>query len=91
MTKPSFDILQLNDFVRRAATVILSLLEEKKFGGTIFQNDVQEIPESDGFVKFDINSITFLAGREVTMINYSESLNKVLLTIHAPYEDVSIY
>nr|XP_050866649.1 cytoplasmic dynein 2 intermediate chain 1 isoform X1 [Vespula vulgaris] len=87
MTKPSFDILQLNDFVRRAATVILSLLEEKKFGGTIFQNDVQEIPESDGFVKFDINSITFLAGREVTMINYSESLNKVLLTIHAPYED----
>ncbi|XP_046835859.1 cytoplasmic dynein 2 intermediate chain 1 isoform X1 [Vespa crabro] len=87
ITKPSFDILQLNDFVRRAATVILSLLEEKKFGGTIFQNDVQEISESDGFVKFDINSITFLAGREVTIINYSESLNKVLLTIHAPYDD----
>ncbi|XP_043488334.1 cytoplasmic dynein 2 intermediate chain 1 isoform X1 [Polistes fuscatus] len=84
---PSFDILQLNDFVHRAATVIITLLEERKFGGTIFQNDVQEISESDGFVQFDIDSITFLAGREVTMINYSESCNKVLLTIHAPYED----
>ncbi|KAI4497711.1 hypothetical protein M0802_007251 [Mischocyttarus mexicanus] len=84
---PSFDILQLNDFVNRAATVIITLLEERKFGGNIFQNDVQEISESDGFVQFDIDSITFLAGREVTMINYSESSNKVLLTIHAPYED----
>ncbi|KAK2584706.1 hypothetical protein KPH14_007040 [Odynerus spinipes] len=87
VTMPSFDILQLNDFVHRAATVILSLLEERKFGGTIFQNDVEEVPISDGFVKFDIDSIEFLAGREVIMIHYSESINKVLLTIHAPYEE----
>ncbi|XP_026301303.1 WD repeat-containing protein 60 isoform X2 [Apis mellifera] len=82
----SFDILRLNDFINRAGKVILSLLEERRSGGNVFKNE-KEIPFSDGIVKLCINSVTFLAGRTVTIIHYSEVLNKILLTIHSPVEE----
>lgn len=68
---------------------MLSLLEEKEHGGTVFQNDVDELPFSDGFVKLSVDTVTFLAARPVKMIHYSNVLNKVLLTIHAPVEEVN--
>ncbi|CAL7937715.1 unnamed protein product [Xylocopa violacea] len=82
----SYDVLRLNDFISRAGRVMLSLLEERRSGGKIFKNE-EEIPFSDGVVKLSVNSITFLAGRAVTIIHYSEVLNKILLTIHSPAEE----
>ncbi|XP_076758616.1 cytoplasmic dynein 2 intermediate chain 1 isoform X2 [Xylocopa sonorina] len=82
----SYDVLRLNDFMSRAGRVMLSLLEERLSGGNIFKNE-EEIPFSDGVVKLSVNSITFLAGRAVTIIHYSEILNKILLTIHSPAEE----
>lgn len=89
MLPQPFDILRLNDFMSRAGKVMLSLLEERRSGGNVFKNE-EEIPFSDGVVKLSINSITFLAGRAVTIIHYSEVLNKILLTIHSPAEEVRI-
>lgn len=86
---PSYDVLRLNNFLNRAGLVMLSLLEEKEHGGTVFQNDVDELPFSDGFVKLSVDTVTFLAARPVKMIHYSNVLNKVLLTIHAPVEEVN--
>ncbi|XP_017878315.1 WD repeat-containing protein 60 isoform X2 [Ceratina calcarata] len=82
----SFDILRLNDFMSRAGRVMLSLLEERRSGGNVFKNE-EEIPFSDGVVKLSVNSVTFLAGRPVTIIHYSKVLNKILLTIHSPVEE----
>lgn len=89
----SFDVLRLNDFMSRAGKVILSLLEERRSGGNVRRNrfkNEEEISFSDGVVKLSINSVTFLAGRVVTIIHYSEVLNKILLTIHSPAEEVRI-
>lgn len=86
--RPSYDVLRLNDFLNRAGTVVLSLLEEKEHGGNVFQNDVEELPFSDGFVKLSVNTVTFLASRAVKIIHYSDVLSKVLLTIHSPVEEV---
>ncbi|XP_032675193.1 WD repeat-containing protein 60 isoform X2 [Odontomachus brunneus] len=85
--RPSYDVLRLNDFLSRAGTVVLSLLEEKEHGGNVFQNDVEELPFSDGFVKLSINTVTFLSSRAVKIIHYSDVLSKVLLTIHSPVEE----
>lgn len=82
-------MLRLNDFLNRAGTVVLSLLEEKEHGGNVFQNDVEEFPFSDGFVKLSINTVTFLSSRAIKIIHYSDVLSKVLLTIHSPVEEVS--
>ncbi|KAK9295652.1 hypothetical protein QLX08_010078 [Tetragonisca angustula] len=82
----SFDVLRLNDFMNRAGKVMLSLLEERRSGGNVFKSE-EEISFSDGVVKLSINSVTFLAGRAVTIIHYSEVLNKILLTIHSPAEE----
>lgn len=68
---------------------MLCLLEERRFGGNVFKNE-DDILFSDGAVKLSIDSITFLAGRTVTIIHYSEVLNKILLTIHSPAEEVKI-
>lgn len=87
--RPSYDVLQLNDFLNRAGAVVLSLLEEKEHGGTVFQNDVDGLSFSDGFVKLSVHSVTFLATRPITIIHYSNISNKILLTIHAPVEEVS--
>lgn len=86
-SRPSYDVLRLNDFLNRAGAVVLSLLEEREHGGNVFQNDV-ELSFSDGFVKLSVDTVTFLATRPVKMIHYSNVLNKVLLTIHAPVEEV---
>lgn len=86
----SFDVLRLNDFMNRAGKVMLSLLEERRSGGNVFKNEEEKISFSDGVVKLSINSVTFLAGRAVTIIHYSEVLNKILLTIHSPTEEVRI-
>lgn len=86
--RPTYDVLRLNDFLNRAGTVMLSLLEERKHGGTVFQSDANQLPFSDGFVKLSINSVTFLAARPVKIIHYSNILNKVLLTVHTPAEEV---
>ncbi|XP_078033323.1 cytoplasmic dynein 2 intermediate chain 1 isoform X1 [Augochlora pura] len=86
LSSPSFDTLRLNDFVSRAGRVMLSLLEERRSGGNVFKNE-EEIAFSDGFVKLSVDSVTFLAGRAVTIIHYSNILNKILLTIHSPIEE----
>ncbi|XP_014469680.1 PREDICTED: WD repeat-containing protein 60 [Dinoponera quadriceps] len=85
--RPSYDVLRLNDFLNRAGTVVLSLLEEREHGGNVFQNDVDELPFSEGFVKLSVNTVTFLASRAVRIIHYSEVLSKVLLTVHSPVEE----
>ncbi|XP_070155041.1 cytoplasmic dynein 2 intermediate chain 1 isoform X2 [Polyergus mexicanus] len=85
--RPSYDVLQLNDFLNRAGTVVLSLLEEKEHGGTVFQNNIDGLSFSDGFVKLSVDSVTFLATRPVKIIHYSNISNKILLTIHAPVEE----
>ncbi|OAD59275.1 WD repeat-containing protein 60, partial [Eufriesea mexicana] len=82
----SFDVLRLSDFMNRAGKVMLSLLEERRSGGNLFKNE-EEIPFSDGVVKLSINSVTFLAGRAVTIIHYSEVINQILLTIHSSVEE----
>ncbi|XP_029671470.1 WD repeat-containing protein 60-like isoform X2 [Formica exsecta] len=87
LLRPSYDVLQLNDFLNRAGTVVLSLLEEKEHGGTVFQNNVDGLSFSDGFVKLSVDSVTFLATRPVKIIHYSNISNKILLTIHAPVEE----
>ncbi|XP_011875814.1 PREDICTED: WD repeat-containing protein 60 isoform X2 [Vollenhovia emeryi] len=86
-SRPSYDVLRLNDFLNRASAVVLSLLEEREHGGTVFQSDVDELSFSDGFVKLSVDTVTFLATRPVKIIHYSNALNKVLLTIHAPVEE----
>ncbi|KYN40872.1 WD repeat-containing protein 60, partial [Trachymyrmex septentrionalis] len=87
LSRPSYDVLRLNDFLNRAGAVVLSLLEERKHGGTVFQNDVGDLAFSDGFVKLSVDTVTFLATRSVKIIHYSNVLNKVLLTIHVPVEE----
>ncbi|XP_018316438.1 WD repeat-containing protein 60 isoform X3 [Mycetomoellerius zeteki] len=87
LSRPSYDVLRLNDFLNRAGAVVLSLLEEREHGGTVFQNDVSDLAFSDGFVKLSVDTVTFLATRSVKLIHYSNVLNKVLLTIHAPVEE----
>ncbi|XP_018392135.1 PREDICTED: WD repeat-containing protein 60 [Cyphomyrmex costatus] len=87
LSRPSYDILRLNDFLNCAGAVVLSLLEEKEHGGTVFQNDVGDLSFSDGFVKLSVDTVAFLATRSVKIIHYSNVLNKVLLTIHAPVEE----
>lgn len=87
---PAYDILQLNEFLERAGKVMLCLLEERRFGGNILQKDNHDMPFSGGCVKLLVNSLTFLSGRSVTSIVYSEVLNKVLLTIHAPGDEVHL-
>lgn len=87
LSRPSYDVLRLNDFLNRAGAVVLSLLEERERGGTVFQNDVGELSFSDGFVKLSIDTVTFLASRSVKIIHYSNILNKVLLTIHASADE----
>lgn len=67
---------------------MLSLLEERKHGGTVLKSDVNELSFSDGFVKLSVDSVTFLAARPVKIVHYSNTLNKVLLTVHAPVEEV---
>ncbi|XP_076630071.1 cytoplasmic dynein 2 intermediate chain 1 isoform X1 [Colletes latitarsis] len=86
LPRSSFDILRLSDFINRAGRVMLSLLEERRSGGNVFKNE-EQVPFSDGVVKLSVNSVTFLAGRAVTIIHYSEVLNKVLVTIHSPAEE----
>ncbi|XP_076242059.1 cytoplasmic dynein 2 intermediate chain 1 isoform X2 [Calliopsis andreniformis] len=83
---PCFDALRLSDFVNRAGRVMLSLLEERRSGGNVFKNE-EQVPFSDGVVKLSIDSVTFLAGRAVTLVHYSEVINKVLVTIHSPAEE----
>ncbi|XP_024942554.1 WD repeat-containing protein 60 isoform X3 [Cephus cinctus] len=85
---PNFDILQLNDFLSKAGRMMLSLLEERKFGGSVLQNDKHELPFSNGLIRLSIDSVTFLSGRPVTIIHYSEALRKVLLTVHSPVDEV---
>ncbi|XP_053977008.1 cytoplasmic dynein 2 intermediate chain 1 isoform X1 [Hylaeus volcanicus] len=86
LPRPTFDVLRLSDFLSRAGKIMLSLLEERRSGGNLFKNE-EQVPFSDGVVKLSVNSVTFLAGRAVTIIHYSEVLNKVLVTIHASTEE----
>ncbi|XP_033208063.1 WD repeat-containing protein 60 isoform X2 [Belonocnema kinseyi] len=80
---PVYDVVQLNDFLERAGKVMLCLLEERRSGGNILQKNIHEMPFSAGFIKLSVDTLTFLSGRSVTFIVYSEVLNKVLLTVHA--------
>ncbi|XP_012287653.1 WD repeat-containing protein 60 isoform X2 [Orussus abietinus] len=86
-TKPSFDIIRLNEFMERAGKVMLAILEETRLGGNVLQSDVHELPFSEGVVNLSVNSVTFLTGRPVTIIHYSEVLNKVLLSIHSTTDE----
>lgn len=68
---------------------MLSLLEERRSGGNVFKNE-EEIAFSDGVVKLSVDSVTFLTGRAVTIIHYSDILSKILLTVHSPAEEVKV-
>ena len=69
---------------------MLSLLEERQsiLEGDTSSENVQKLPFSESVVKLSIDSVTFLSGRPVTIIHYSDVSNRVLLTIHAPGDDV---
>ena len=67
---------------------MLCLLEERRFGGNILQKNTHEMPFSAGSIKLSVDTLTFLSGRPVTFIVYSEVLSKVLLTVHAPGDEV---
>ncbi|XP_012260238.2 cytoplasmic dynein 2 intermediate chain 1 isoform X1 [Athalia rosae] len=79
---PSYDILQLNEFLRNAGRVMLSLLEERRVGGNVLQCNSHELPFSEGFIKLAVDSVSFLADRRISHIHYSDTLNKMLITIH---------
>ncbi|OXU23624.1 hypothetical protein TSAR_005944 [Trichomalopsis sarcophagae] len=84
LTNPSYDTLKLNEFLSKAGKVVLALLEEKEFGGNILQSETHEFPFSEGFIKLSVSSLSFLCGRQVSMLHYSEMNNKILMSIHAP-------
>lgn len=86
---PYYDILKLSDFIGRSGKVMLTLLEEKEHGGNILQNETHGFPFSDGSIKLAINSIKFLCGKAVTILHYSNTMNKILLSIHSPTEKVT--
>ena len=67
---------------------MLCLLEERRFGSNILQKDTHEMPFSAGCIKLSVGALNFLSGRPVTFIVYSEVLNKILLTVHAPGDEV---
>ncbi|XP_046625405.1 cytoplasmic dynein 2 intermediate chain 1 isoform X1 [Neodiprion virginianus] len=79
---PTYDILQLNEFLSKAGKVVLSLLEEKKVGGNVLRSNSHELPFSEGFIKLAVDSVSFLVDRTVSLLHYSETLNKMLLSIH---------
>ncbi|XP_046749991.1 cytoplasmic dynein 2 intermediate chain 1 isoform X2 [Diprion similis] len=79
---PTYDILQLNEFLSKAGKVMLSLLEEKEVGGNVLRSNLHELPFSEGFIKLAVDSVSFLVDRRVSLIHYSETLNKMLLSIH---------
>lgn len=68
---------------------MLSLLEEKKVGGNVLQRNSHEFPFSEGFINLAVDAVSFLADRSVSLINYSETLNKILLTVHSPINEVN--
>ncbi|XP_058797545.1 cytoplasmic dynein 2 intermediate chain 1 isoform X2 [Phymastichus coffea] len=82
-TNPIYDVLRLNEFFNRAGKVMLALLEEKEYGGNILQNETRDFPFSEGFIKLSVNSLSFLADRQVVMLHYSEVNNKILVSVHA--------
>ena len=88
LVSPSYDILKLNEFLSRAGKVMLALLEEKEYGGNILQNETHEFPFSEGFIKLSVSSLSFLCGRQVIMLHYSETNNKILMSIHASANEV---
>lgn len=88
IARPIYDVLQLNEFLSQAGKVVLSLLEERSNVNGAGNEDVHKLPFSESTVKLSIDSVTFLAGRPVTIIHYSDVSNKVLLTIHAPVDEV---
>lgn len=90
LTNPLYDTLKLNEFLSKAGKVVLALLEEKEFGGNILQNETHEFPFSEGFIKLSVSSLSFLCGRQVSMLHYSEINNKVLMSIHAPANEVKL-
>lgn len=89
ISNPSFDLISLSEFLSRAGKLILALLEEQESGGNLVKNENHEFPFSEGCIKLSVNSISFLSGRKISMLQYSEISNKVLISIHAPSSEVS--
>lgn len=88
LATPSYDLLNLNEFLSRAGKVVLALLEERESGGNILQNETHEFPFSEGLVRLAVSSLSFLCGRQVLMLHYAEINNKILMSIHAPSNEV---
>ncbi|XP_011505727.1 PREDICTED: WD repeat-containing protein 60 [Ceratosolen solmsi marchali] len=79
----SYDLLSLNEFLNKVGKLMLALLEEREMGGNILQRETHEFPFSEGFIKLSVSSLSFLCGRQVTMLHYSEINNKILMSVHA--------
>jgi hypothetical protein len=88
LTHTLYDVLKLNEFLNKAGKLVLALLEERELGGNILQNETHEFPFSSGFVKLSVSSLSFLCGRQVTMLHYSEINNKILMSIHTAINEV---
>ncbi|XP_043267572.1 cytoplasmic dynein 2 intermediate chain 1 [Venturia canescens] len=87
LPRPSHDVVQMNEFLSQASKVMLSLLEERASSNNTSADNVHELAFSESIVKLPIDSVTFLSGRPVTVVHYSNISNRVLLTIHAPADE----
>lgn len=88
ISRPFYDVVQMNEFLSQASKVMLSLLEERASSNNTSTDNVHELPFSESIVKLSIDTVTFLSGRPVTILHYSNISNRVLLTIHAPADEV---
>ncbi|XP_015118894.1 WD repeat-containing protein 60 isoform X2 [Diachasma alloeum] len=88
LRRPGYDILKLNEFLGAAGRVMLALLEEKIVRRSEPQGDEgQEMPFSESSITLAVSTVTFLSGRPVAMVRYSDVSSRVLLSIHAPADD----
>ena len=83
VVSPLYDIFRLNEFMNKAGKVMLTLLEEKELGGNVLQSETHKFPFSEGFIKLSVNALSFLCGKSVKILDYSQTINKILLSIHS--------
>lgn len=85
---PTVDTLKLNEFLLRVGGVMLTLLEERRSGGNVPQSKLDNVPFSEGVISLSVESVSFLAGRCIQFIHYSEIFSGILLSIHSSVDEV---